>query len=136
MTIKKQILLIDNDPDTVMMTKSRLEANGYVVMTTANGWDGVELAKEHKPDLILLDVIMPAMEGCEVCAKMKETESTREIPVLMFTVSAKENLEAMCLKAGAKAVILKPFDPDKLLALIRKALDPKSKWRRAENACE
>ena len=134
--LKKRILLIDNDSDTVMMTKSRLEANDYVVMTTGNGWEGVELAKEYQPDVILLDVIMPVMEGCEVCMKLKEEARTREIPILMFTVSAKENLETACLKAGAKAVISKPFDPNKLLTLIKKALDPNSKWRRAENARE
>ena len=134
--IKKRILLVDNDSDTVMMTKSRLEANGYIVMATSNGWDGLELAKEYQPDVILLDVIMPAMEGCEVCAKLTGGEKTRNIPVLMFTVSAKENLEAMCLKAGAKAVIFKPFEPKQLLALIKKALDPKSKWRKPANACE
>ena len=129
----KKILLVDDDPLVVMMTKSRLEANGYEVLTATSGIETIKMAQELKPDLILMDVLMPAMEGSEVCMKLKADEGTRHISILMLTAYARKDLEAKCLKAGAKAVILKPFNPAELLALIKKALDPASKWRRAEN---
>ena len=128
---KKKILVVDNDPYILMMTKSRLEANGYEVVTTPDGTETVKIAKKSKPDLILLDIIMPGMEGCEVCSKLKEEAETKEIPVLIFTVSSRRDIEELCLKAGAKAVIAKPFDAVELLVLIKKAMDPNSKWRKA-----
>ena len=127
---KKKILVVDNDPYILLVTKSRLEANGYEVFTTLDGTETVKIAKKVKPDLILLDIIMPAMEGCDVCSKLKQEMETKEIPVLMFTVSSRKDIEELCAKAGAKAAIAKPFDPAELLALIKKAMDPNSKWRR------
>lgn len=129
---KKKILVVDNDPHILMMAKSRLEANGYEVVTVLEGSEAVKVAKKSKPDLILLDVLMPTMEGCEICSKLKADVETKETPVLMFTVSARKDVENMCLKAGARAVIPKPFDATELLALIKKAFDPNSKWRRPE----
>ena len=130
---KKKILIVDDDPQVVMMTKSRLEANGYEVLTATNGTETIRMTQESKPDLILMDVIMPAMDGSEVCMKLKADEGTRDIPILMLTAYARKDLEMKCLQAGAKAVILKPFNPTELLALIKKAFDPNSKWRRVEN---
>lgn len=130
---KKRILIVDDDPHIVMMTKSRLEANGFETLTASNGLEAIKAAKEAKPHLILLDVIMPALSGYDVCLKLKAQEETANIPIIVFTVSSRKDLEAMCLKAGAKAVILKPFRPSELLGLIRKALDSTSKWRKPES---
>ena len=130
---KKKILLVDDDPQIVMMMKSRLEANGYEVLTSLNGPEVVEMAKEFKPDLILLDIIMPAMGGDNVCLKLKSEAETSNIPIIAITASPRKDLEVMCLKAGAKVVVRKPFNPSELLALIKKAFDPNSRWRRPEN---
>ena len=130
---KKKILMIDDDSNIVLMTKSRLEANGYGVATAETGLEGLKLATQWKPDLVLLDMLMPAMEGADVCQNLKSNEATRHIPIIILTASTKKELQIKCLKAGALVVILKPFNPAELLALIQKAFDPNSKWRRPEN---
>ncbi len=129
----KKILIVDDDAHVVLMTKSRLEANGYQVATADSGIEGIKMAKEWKPDLILLDMIMPAMEGPDVCQNIKSDDETRHIPIVILTASTKKEIQIKCLKAGALVVILKPFNPAELLALIKKAFDPNSKWRKPES---
>lgn len=130
---QKKILIIDDDSNIVLMTKSRLEANAYQVATADSGGEGIKMAKEWKPDLILLDMIMPAMEGPDVCQHIKSDSQTRHIPIIILTASTKKEIQIKCLKAGALVVILKPFNPGELLALIKKAFDPNSKWRKPES---
>ena len=134
--VKKKILFVDDEPETVVMIASRLRANDCEVLTATSGPESIQLAREFKPDLILLDIIMPAMEGYDVLLKLKAENGLSQIPVIVLTAAARKNLEAMCVKAGAKAVIFKPFNPAELLALIKKAFDPNSKWRRAESICD
>ena len=131
--IKKKILIADEDPYILMMTKSRLEANGYEVLTTSKVSEAVKMANRSRPDLILLDVILPTMEGRDACFELSSGETTRDIPILVFTASSRKDVEAACLKAGAKAVITKPFDSSELLSLVKKAFDPNSKWRKSED---
>lgn len=132
MTTKK-ILIADDDPNFVLMAKSRLEANHYEVATASTGLETIKLATDWKPDLVLLDMIMPAMEGCDVCKKLKAEETTRQIPIIILTASTKKETQIKCLQAGALVVILKPFNPLELLALIKKAFDPNSKWRKPDS---
>lgn len=127
---KKKILIVDDEPLIRMMTESRLEASGYEVLQATSGMEAMKLLAETKPDLVLLDIVMPAMDGEEFCMKLKSNPDTTKIPVLILTASTRKDLHLKCLKAGAKAVILKPYDSNELLALIRKALDPNGKWRR------
>lgn len=130
---RQKILIVDDDPNFVLLAKSRLEANQYEVFAAMTSVDAIRMATELKPDLILLDMIMPAMEGYDICKKIKTDEQTRHIPILIVTASTKKENQLKCLSAGALVVILKPFLPSELLALIKKALDPKSKWRKTEN---
>lgn len=132
MTTKK-ILIADDDPHFVLMAKSRLEANHYEVSTVSNGVDAVKCAGDWKPDLVLLDMLMPAMEGYDVCKQLKSADNTRQIPIIILTASTRKEDQIKCLRAGALVVILKPFNPIELLALIKKAFDPNSKWRKLEN---
>lgn len=132
MTTKK-ILIADDDPNFVLMAKSRLEANHYEVATALTGLETIKLATDWKPDLVLLDMIMPAMEGYDVCKKLKAEEATRQIPIIILTASTKKETQIKCLQAGALVVILKPFNPLELLALIKKAFDPNSKWRKPDS---
>lgn len=129
----KKILIVDDDAYVVLMAKSRLEANGYQVATAENGVDAIKMAREWKPDLILLDMVMPAMEGHDVCQKIKSEPETSHIPIIILTASTKKESQIKCLRAGALVVILKPFQPAELLALIKKAFDPNSKWRKPES---
>ncbi len=133
---KKKILLVDDEPQTIVMVTSRLRANDYEVLAATSGPESIEFAREFNPDLILLDIIMPAMEGYDVLLRLKTDKDLCQIPVIVLTVATRKNLEAICVKAGAKAVIFKPFNPAELLALIKKAFDPNSKWRRPESICD
>ncbi len=130
----KKILIVDDDPNFVLMAKSRLEANHYEVSTATNGVDAIKIATEWNPDLVLLDMIMPAMEGYDICKKLKSKDETRHIPIIILTAATKKDSHLKCLTAGALVVILKPFQPNELLALIKKAFDPNSRWRKPESA--
>ncbi len=131
--MKKKILLVDDDAQTILMLSSRLKANGYEVSSATSGPECIKLIHEFEPDLIFLDFVMPAMEGIDVLHKLKAENKAQNIPIIVLTAARRENLEARCVQAGAKAVILKPFNPSELLALVQKAFDPNSKWRRVEN---
>ena len=130
----KKILIVDDDPQFVLLAESRLEANDYEIKSAENGVEAIKIACEWKPDLILLDMILPAMEGYDICKKLKSAEETKKIPIIILTASTKKESHAKCLSAGALVVVLKPFHPPELLALIKKAFDPNSKWRKIESA--
>lgn len=130
--IKKKILLVDDDPNLVLMTKSRLEASDFDVMSVQSGIEAIKAAEELKPDLIILDILMPAMEGIEVCHHLKAGEETRKIPVIVISGCNQKEVHARCIQAGALVVVMKPFSASELLALIKKAFDPESKWRKAK----
>ena len=88
MTDKKHILLVDDDPDFVEAVKVIVESGGYDVQVAYDGQEGLEAVAEQKPDLIVLDVMMPVMNGHEACAKLKADDATREIPIILLTAVA------------------------------------------------
>ena len=112
---KKTILVVDDDPDIVAIAKTILEKEGYVVQTADSGMKAFSLLEEQKPDLILLDVMMPKMTGLEVLTRLKGTAATSSIPVIL--VSAKVQQEDMLrgYKLGAYNYIFKPFTSTKLI---------------------
>lgn len=121
---KKRILIVDDEPDIVTLIKSRLEANGYEVVSAYNGKDGIEKAEEAQPDMILLDLMMPIMDGYEAGQKLKENPKTKEIPIILFTAAAAEEVA----KKGADTIeaidyVVKPFDDAALLFLINRIAD-------------
>ncbi|MFQ5951841.1 MAG: PleD family two-component system response regulator [Candidatus Omnitrophota bacterium] len=118
----ERILVVDDEPHTVKMVESRLRANGFDVITAQNGAEGLEKARAESPDLILLDIIMPEMNGHETLSKLKESEETKSIPVIMFTSKGQVEDVEKASYAGAVDYIVKPFDPIALLNKIRKAL--------------
>jgi DNA-binding response OmpR family regulator len=118
----KKILVVDDEPHTVKMAESRLRANGYDVITAGNGAEGFQRAKEEKPDLILLDVIMPQMNGYETLGKLKEEKETKSIPVIMFTSKGQVDDVERASYGGAVDYIVKPFDPIVMLNKIKKVL--------------
>ncbi len=133
-TKAKKILIVDDDPQFILLAQSRLEANDYEIQTAVNGVEAIKLAHDWQPDLVLLDMILPAMEGYDICKILKSSEETKKIPIIILTASTKKESHAKCLSAGALVVVLKPFHPLELLALIKKAFDPNSKWRKIESA--
>ena len=117
---KWRILIIDDEPDIVVLLSKGFEAHGYEVLKAANGWDGLALARMEKPDLILLDYLMPKMDGPTTLASLKVMKETRSIPVVVLTgVSGKEHVTE-ALRSGASDYIVKPFD---LNALLRRISD-------------
>ncbi len=121
---KKRILVVDDEPDIVTLVKSRLEANGYEVVSAYNGKDGLEKAEEAQPDMILLDLMMPIMDGYEAGQKLKENPKTKDIPIILFTAAAAEEVA----KKGADTIeaidyVVKPFDDAALLFLINRIAD-------------
>ena len=117
----KKILVIDDEGDLLKLTRTRLEASGYKVLTLDSGDQAVEFAKSEKPDLVLLDIVMPGKNGCDVCRELKADKATGSIPVIVFTAQypEEEYVKTNTEEIGADDYILKPFDAQTLLAKIK-----------------
>jgi two-component system, OmpR family, alkaline phosphatase synthesis response regulator PhoP len=117
----KKILIVDDEKDIVQMLKYNIEKEGYAVLTALNGNRALEQARENKPDLILLDVMMPEMDGWEVCKQLMRDEKTARIPVIFLTAKGSEVDEVVGLELGADDYIIKPISIRKLIARIKTA---------------
>ena len=124
--MSKRVLVIDDDPDVLATTKVMLGADGYDVLTADGGEEGVAKALADSPDLILLDVLMPRMNGMEVFKKLREEPKTTGIPVIFLTAVGEETFVKSALMLGAEQYITKPYDPEDLLVEVRKTLGEKS----------
>ena len=118
----KKILVIDDLPENVFMLQDRLEHEGYEVLTAYDGKNGIEKAKAELPDLILLDVMMPDINGLEVCKILVNDEKTASIPIILVTAKTGAEDTKEGLDAGAFDYIKKPFNKIELLARVRSAL--------------
>jgi len=108
----QRILLIEDEPDIQEITKSALElVGGFEVETANNGFEGLEKAQKSVPDLILLDMMMPGMDGITVFEELRKLESARHIPVIFMTAKVQPNELKTYITLGAIDVISKPFDP-------------------------
>ena len=107
--VPKKILFVDDEPVVVQLMKTRLLSRNLNVETAADGLEALEKAKSWQPDLILLDVIMPQMDGFETCRELKKSNQTSHIPVVFFTASQDSHLEERALKVGAEGLVQKPF---------------------------
>ena len=122
MTDKKRILIVDDEDDLRNMLKFRLEAMDYDVSEAADGHEGLDRARSGRPDLIILDLMLPKMDGFKVCRMLKFDEKYKHIPIIMFTARAQEKDKQIGKEMGADAYITKPFDPDILLDKIKELL--------------
>ena len=118
-----KILAIDDENDVLLVVKMALQNEGFDVLTAGNGLDGLELAREGKPDLVLLDVMMPKMDGFEVLRQLKEDDATAYIPVIMLTGLSDRQRIQQALVSGTVYYIVKPFEVDDLIAKIRTTLN-------------
>jgi len=119
---KKRILVVDDEADLVTFVKLRLEANGYEVLAAVDGEEARKAAKESQPDLIILDIILPKLNGFEVCSLLKNDPKTSHIPIIMLTAKDQEADIHLAKKVGSDAYIAKPFDADMLLLRIKELL--------------
>ena len=115
--MEKTILIVDDEAPIVDMLKFNLQKSGYKTMTAYDGRTGLELALTKSPDLILLDVMLPKMDGFEVCRKIRE--SNREVPILMLTAREEEIDKVFGLESGADDYITKPFSIRELMARVK-----------------
>ncbi len=120
--MKKKVLVVDDEPDFVEFLSIRLKSNGYDVISASNGESGLRKAQEEKPDLIILDVLMPKINGFEVCKRLKESEITKDIPVIMLTALARDQDLSKGLQEGADCFLTKPFNSVDLLSEIKTVL--------------
>ena len=125
---KKRILIVDDERDIVKALMIRLQGAGYEVVTAFDGAQGVFMAHKEKPDLIILDIRMPAGNGFSVAQRLKRSMHTFTIPVIFLTGSPEKNAEEKAMALGARFYIKKPYDPEELLDAIKRALqkDPDS----------
>jgi len=120
---KKILLIIDDEEDLTTMLSFRLKNTGFNTVTANDGVKGIEAAVENKPDLILLDLMMPNIDGFEICKRLKSDKDTKDIPVLIFTAIKKNNLNNKIYEMGAVGFIEKPFEPGSLIEKINKILE-------------
>ena len=116
-----KILVVDDVPENVRLLEAVLVPRGYVVVTASDGLEALELVEAEEPDLILLDVMMPGLDGYAVCAQLRENDDTAVLPVIMVTSSVGQE-KTKAIEAGADDFIPKPFNHDELLTRVRSLL--------------
>lgn len=120
--MSKKVLIVDDEPGVVKMVRYLLEKNSFTVVSANEGEAGVKLAIEEKPDLILMDIMMPVIDGNEATRRLKENEVTKQIPVIMLSALGQEGDVAKSLELGAMDYIVKPFHPQELMDRVKKIL--------------
>ncbi len=123
-TTTANILVVDDDPEIVSMLSTRLSKRGYKISTAADGHRALELAKREKPDLILLDVMMPGKSGWEVARALKQDPVTQDIKIVMVTAIGTQVNELTSPLYGADAHIDKPFEFERLERIIADLVNP------------
>lgn len=118
----KKILVVDDEPNIVRTVADRLKMKGYDVLTPADGEEGIQRALEQKPDLVLLDVMMPKLDGYGALERLRQMEETRRMPVIMLTARSQAEDVMRATSSGADDYVVKPFDFVALLEKIDQAL--------------
>ena len=119
---KKRILIVEDEQELVKALQVRLGAAGYEVIVAYDGKEGLEKAQEGKPDLILLDILMPQMDGFETLEKLKQDSQTKAIPVIILTAKSQFEDVTKTTNLGAEDYIVKPFDYIAMLGKIKRVL--------------
>src|SRR5437660_11984009 len=126
----RNILIIEDETDVADLLSLNLRKGGFKVSTAADGADGLQKARDDRPDFIILDLMLPKMSGLEVCRILKSDTATSHIPILMLTAKAEEIDRIVGLEFGADEYVTKPFSPREVVLRIRAIL------RRGETATE
>lgn len=116
------ILLIEDEKNIVELVKYNIEQEGYRFFSALRGDQGIEIARKCKPDLIVLDLMLPELDGLEVCKILKQNEKTSAIPIIMLTAKSQEADRIVGLELGADDYVTKPFSPRELVARIKAVL--------------
>ena len=118
--VKKRILVVDDNAQLVDLLRIRLEHSGFEVLTAFDGREGLEKARNDTPDLIILDVMLPKMNGYKVCRLLKFDQKYKHIPIVMLSSRAKESDAAVGIQTGANEYVFKPYDQKKLIDIVNK----------------
>ena len=119
---RKKILIADDEEDIKMVLQMYLENCGYEVVTAFDGLDAASKIRETKPDLVLMDIMMPVIDGVEVTRQIKSDDATKDIPVVMLTAAAQSAMVDKAMEAGASDYIAKPFEPEQVQEAITKLI--------------
>ena len=119
---KKKILIVDDEKEMVEVETLRLKASGYDVLAAHDGESGLKAAQEWQPDLVILDIMLPLMDGYQVCQALKSSEKCRRIPIILVSAMDGKLDTTLLKKSGADFYITKPFEPPVLLDKIRDLL--------------
>ena len=117
-----RVLVVDDELDTLNLLRTILEISGYVPITTLNSAEAVGLAEAEKPDIVLLDIMMPKLDGFTLCKMMRSNASTRSLPIIFVTAYEALDIEERRIEAGANKVINKPINMDVLIEAIDEVL--------------
>jgi DNA-binding response OmpR family regulator len=119
----KEILIVDDEPDVVVPIQFLMEQQGYRVMTAERGEDALDLIYQYKPDLVLLDIMLPGIDGYEVCEIIRLNPDFRDVKIIFLTAKGRESEIAKGLALGADAYISKPFSNTTLVARVKELLE-------------
>jgi len=120
--LKKKILVVDDEADLVEMVALRLEASDFEVIKAYDGQTGLDKARNELPDLIILDLMLPKIDGYKICRMIKFDEKYKNIPVILFTAKAQDADKKLGMDVGADAYLTKPFESTVLLTKINQLL--------------
>ncbi len=117
-----RILVVDDEPDVVRLVEFRLQREGFDILTASDGRSALDLLEHEKPDLIVLDIMMPLMDGMEVLRQIRQHRGTSRIPVIMLTAKTASVTVDEARQLWVSDYVMKPFDPEKLVMKVKKAL--------------
>lgn len=118
----KKILIVEDEQDILQLVKHYLEKEGFRTVTAMNGLEALKKVKEDKPDLVVLDLMLPEMDGLEVCKRMRSNPDSAMLPIIMLTAKAEESDTIVGLELGADDYVTKPFSPKALVARVKALL--------------
>lgn len=119
MTKNKKILIADDEPDFVELISMRLEVNGFEVVAAKDGQEAIDKTKKEKPDLLILDLMMPKLDGFEVCRMLKFDDNFKNLPIIVLSALDQQQDREKAIEAGADEYFIKPFDLSLLLTKIK-----------------
>lgn len=120
--MSKKVVLIEDEPDIAEVIEYNLSREGYKVFLAYNGLEGLETVKRERPDVVLLDLMLPELDGIEICRRIRENPMTRSLPIIMVTAKGEESDVVLGLELGADDYVTKPFSPRELVARIKAVL--------------
>jgi DNA-binding response OmpR family regulator len=122
--MSKKILIVDDEKLILISTKIVLESVGYEVLTAITGEEGIEICRRESPALVLLDIMMPGIDGWETLSRLKSTPETQAIPVIIFTAREHSRGKQLAREMGAADYFPKPFEPDELISIVEEYAVP------------